>query len=75
MIRREPYRGYVLEADPVCRAGSWRARVVIELHRHNGVHFQEVEADPDQRYGAREEAERASLAFGRAILDSRPTAE
>src|SRR6266852_2358323 len=32
MALREPYKGYVLQADPVRRAGRWTARVLIELH-------------------------------------------
>ena len=38
MSLREPYKGYVLQANPVRRAGRWTARVLIELHhgRLNG---------------------------------------
>ncbi len=32
MARREPYKGYVLRADPVRRGARWVAQVVIELH-------------------------------------------
>lgn len=74
MATREPYKGYVLQADPVRRAGGeWVARVLIERHHGRSVHYQPVSADPGTTYATREEAERASIQFGRALLDSRPS--
>ena len=72
MSPREPYKGYVIQADPVRRGRRWAARVVIELHEDSSVHYQEVPDDPYVTYEDRAEAERASLRLGRAILDSRP---
>ena len=83
MKLRAPYKGYVLEADPVPAdsvstadarpaAGRWTARVVIELHEGDDVHFQEVLGDPTVTYGSDDEAARASLELGRQLLDSRP---
>jgi hypothetical protein len=71
--RRLPYRGYVLHADPFRRRAGWVSRVVIELHERGGVNFQEVAGDPFVTFRTREEAEEASLGFGRTLLDSRPT--
>ena len=71
---RQPYKGYVLEADPARRCGGIIARVVIELHTHGAVHFQEVFDDPFVRYGTWGEAEQASLQFGKTLIDSRPCA-
>jgi hypothetical protein len=73
MNLREPYKGYVLSADPARCRGAFTARVVIELHERGAVHYQEVSADPFVRYGTRKEAERASLEFGKALIDSRPS--
>ncbi len=71
---REPYKGYVLEADPVADASSdrWTAKVVIELHEGDDVHFQEVPGDLSVTFASEEEAARASLELGRKVLDSRP---
>lgn len=73
MALREPYKGYVLQADPVRRAGRWTARVLIELHHGRSVHYQPVSADPFTTYPTRKEAEWASIQFGKALLDSRPS--
>jgi hypothetical protein len=53
MIKREAYKGYIIQSDPIPCGGRWSARVVIRT------------------YGTREEADRASMAFGKALLDSR----
>ncbi|HEV8438502.1 MAG TPA: hypothetical protein VGT40_10440 [Methylomirabilota bacterium] len=74
MALREPYKGYVLQADPVRCADRWRARVTIELHEGASVHRQLVSDDPFKTYPTRHEAEQVSLSFGRALLDSRPSA-
>jgi hypothetical protein len=73
MALRERYKGYVLQADPPGRAGRWTARVVIELDEGHSVHSQPVSADPFTTYPTREEAERASIQFGKSLLDSRPS--
>jgi len=73
MVLREPYKGYVLQAYPVRRAGRWTARVLIELHQGRSVHYQPVPADPFTTYLTRKEAEQASIQFGKALLDSRPS--
>ncbi len=76
MAPRQSYRGYVLRADPVrAKGGRWVARVVIELHHGWSVHYQPVSADPFTTYSTKAEAERASLEFGKALLDSRPPRE
>jgi hypothetical protein len=75
MGTKERYRGYVVEADPVRRHGRWAARAVFEIHEHGGVNFQEVCGDPFETYETREQASRASLAMGKAILDTRPPHE
>ncbi len=76
MAPRQPYKGYVLRADPVRGKGArWAARVVIELHHGCSVHYQPVSADPLVTYPTKAEAERASLQFGKALLDSRPSRE
>ena len=72
MALREPYKGYVLHADPVRRGGRWTARVLIELHHGRSVHYQPVSADPCTTYPTRKEAEQGSIQFGKALLDSRP---
>ena len=72
MALREPYKGYVLHADPVRRGGRWTARVLIELHHGRSVHYQPVSADPFTTYPTRKEAEQGSIQFGKALLDSRP---
>jgi hypothetical protein len=72
MTLREPYKGYVLQADPARRARRWTARVIIELRKDHSVSYQSVSADPFVTYATREEAERASLQFGKALLDSWP---
>jgi hypothetical protein len=46
MAQREPYKGYVLTADPIRRAGQWSARVVLERHGGHGVNYQPVADDP-----------------------------
>jgi hypothetical protein len=69
-----PYKGYVLRADPARRRDAFVARVVIELHAGQAVHYQEVCGDPFVRYATRDRAARASLDFGRELLDSRPPA-
>ena len=74
MTLREPYTGYVLQADPVRRAGRGTARVLIQLHHGRSVQYQPVPADPFTTYPTRKEAERASIQFGKALLDSRPSA-
>jgi hypothetical protein len=71
MALREAYKGYVLQADPVRRSGRWLARIIIELHQGATVHYQPVSADPAVTYVTREEAERASIQFGKVLLDSR----
>jgi hypothetical protein len=71
MAIREPYKGYVLQADPVRRGGRWAARIVIELHQGAAVHYQPVSADPSVTYATRQEAERASIQFGKELVDSR----
>ena len=73
MALREPYKGYVLQASPVRRAGRWTARVLIELHQGRSVHYPPVPADPFTTYLTRKEAEQASIQFGKALLDSRPS--
>ena len=74
MALREPYRGYVLQADPVRHPGGrWAARVLIELHHGCSVHYQSVSAEPEKTYPTKEEAEHASIAFGKLLLDSRPS--
>jgi hypothetical protein len=73
MNLREPYKGYVVEACPLERDGRWVAAVTIEMHEGHRVHFQAVSDDPSATHGSREEAERASLEFGKELLDSRPT--
>ena len=71
---REPYKEYILQADPVRGpGGGWVARVVIELHRGWSVHYQPVSADPYTTYPTKEEAQRVSLRFGKALLDSWPS--
>ena len=65
------YKGYVLRAEPYRRGGQWVAKVIIERHDHGSVHFQPVADSPDKLYPTREEAEEASIQFGKAILDSR----
>lgn len=75
MPLREPYKGYVLRADPVKRAGGgWIARVLIERSHGRSVHYQPVSADPDKVYATHQEAERASIEFGKALVDSRKSA-
>jgi hypothetical protein len=71
MAFREAYKGYVLQADPVRRGGRWVAGIIIELHQGTAVHYQPVSADPAVTYVTREEAERASIQFGKVLLDSR----
>jgi hypothetical protein len=73
MKPREPYKGYVLEACPIERNGRWVAVVTIERHEGGAVHFQPVADDPFTTHATRDEAEQASLRFGKQILDSRPT--
>jgi hypothetical protein len=68
------YRGYVLRADPARRRDAFVARVVIELHAGQAVHYQQVCGDPFVRYTTRDQAARASLDLGRQLLDSRPPA-
>ncbi len=74
MALREPYHEYVLVANPLRHRGRWIARIIIELHEHGAVHFQRVCDDPFVTYPSREEAERASIEFGKTILDSRRAA-
>jgi hypothetical protein len=71
MALREAYKGCILRADPVRRGGRWVARIVIELHQGTSVHYQPVSADPAVTYVTREEADRASIQFGKVLLDSR----
>jgi hypothetical protein len=71
MALRESYKGYVLQADPVRRGNRWAAGVVIELHEGDSVHYQPVSADPSVTYESKEQAERASVQFGKELLDSR----
>jgi hypothetical protein len=68
---REPYQGYVLQAEPVRQGKRWAAGVVIELHEEGSIHYQPVAADPGVIYESKEEAERASIHFGKQLLDSR----
>jgi len=68
---REPYKGYILEAAPRKRGDRWTAAVIIERHDDDAAHFQEVGDDPSKTYLSRPDAERASLQFGKAMLDSR----
>jgi hypothetical protein len=75
MRLREPYRGYIVEADPMRRRGRWAARVVFEMREHGGSHFQEVPDDPFVLYDTKELAGRRSIQFGKAILDTRPAHE
>lgn len=72
--RGEPYKGYVLQADSFQRDGRWVPRVVIELHHDDSVHYQPVSADPFVTYRTKAEADRVALQFGKALLDSRPSA-
>jgi hypothetical protein len=72
MRLREPYRGYIVEADPVRRGGRWAARVVFEMQEHGGLHFQEVHDDPFVLYETKEQAAQRSLQLGKTILDTRP---
>ena len=74
MSNREAYKGYIIQSDPKPCGSRWSARVVIELHQSGSVHYQEVADDPFRTYGTREEADRASLAFGKVLLDSRDPA-
>jgi hypothetical protein len=71
MMKGQAYKGYIIQSDPIPRGGRWSARVVIELHQLGSVHYQEVADDPFRTYETREEADRASMAFGKALLDSR----
>jgi hypothetical protein len=71
MAFREAYKGYVLQADPVRRGGRWVAGIIIELHQGAAVHYQPVSADPAVTYVTREEAEQASIQFGKVLLDLR----
>ena len=71
MGKREAYKGYIIQSDPIARGRRWSTRVVIELHQLGSVHYQEVADDPFRTYGTKEEADRASMAFGKALLDSR----
>ena len=73
MALREPYHEYVLEADPKRRGDKWQARIVIEAHEHGARHFQAVDGDPAVTYGSYDEAARASMAFGKSIIDVRLT--
>ena len=75
MRLREPYRGYIVEADPVRRGRRWAARVVFEMREHGAAHFQEVPDDPFVLYETKELAGQKSLQFGKAILDTRPAHE
>ena len=75
MGTKERYRGYVVEGAPVRRRGGWATRAVLEIHEHGAVHFQEVCGDPFQTHETREQADRASVAMGKAILDTRPPHE
>ena len=72
MGTKESYRGFVVEADPVRRGARWAPRAVFEIHEHGAVSFQEVRGNPFETYDTREQADRASLAMGKAILDTRP---
>jgi len=74
MSNRQPYKGYIIQSDPSPCGPRWRARVVIELHQFGSVHYQQVADDPSRTYVTREEADRASMAFGKALLDSRDPA-
>ena len=74
MARRVPHNGYLLCAAPYQRRGKWVAKVIIERHDHGSVHFQPVADSPDKLYPTREEAEEASIQFGKAVLDSRKQA-
>jgi hypothetical protein len=71
MMKRQAYKGYIIQSDPIPCGGRWSARVVIELHQLGSVHYQEVADDPFRTYETRDEADRASMAFGKALLDSR----
>jgi hypothetical protein len=62
-------------ADPVRRGGRWAARAVFEMREHGAVHFQQVADDPFVLYETRDLAERRSLEFGKALLDTRPAHE
>ena len=70
-MKREAYKGYIIQSEPIPSGRRWSAGVVIELHRFGSVHYQEVADDPFRTYGTREEADRVSIAFGKALLDSR----
>jgi hypothetical protein len=67
----EAYKGYIIQSDPIPFGARWTVRVVIELHQFDSVHYQEVADDPFRTYETREEANRASMAFGKVLLDSR----
>ena len=70
MSSKQPYAGYILSPEPVERDGVFTPRVVIEWHEHGSDHFQEVADDPAVRFAALEDAERASINFGMALIDS-----
>ena len=74
MSTREAYKGYIIQSDPILFGARWIVRVVIELHQFGSVHYQEVADDPFRTYETRAEADRASMAFGKALLDSRQPA-
>ena len=71
MSKREAYKGYIIQSDPIPFGARGTVRVVIELHQFGSVHYQEVADDPFRAYETREEADRASMAFGKALLDTR----
>jgi len=75
MGTKEHYRGFIVAGDPVRRRGRWAARAVFEIHEHGAIHFQEVCGDPFDTHETREQADRASLVMGKAILDTRPAHE
>jgi hypothetical protein len=75
MRKKQSYRGYVIDPDPVRRRDGWSARAVFEIHERHSVNFQEVFGDPFVTYPTRKEAEEASLQMGKAVLDTRPEHE
>ena len=73
MALREPYKGYVLQAYPVRRAGRWTARVLIELHQAARSTISRFSRSVYDLSDQEKEAEQASIQFGKALLDSRPS--
>jgi hypothetical protein len=63
------YHGHFIELIPEPDKERWVARVCIEVHtggRTERIYYR----DHTQAYGSREEAERASVDFGKRMIDN-----